>query len=386
LVGAGYGGSLATWFRVKYPQYARASWASSGPLLADNDFSDVDRTVGRVIESLSSGCVRKERQVLGQAEAIVDSGDEAKINALLQQFHLTGIAPRSFAKIISDMFEFLALNESLHASLRNWCLNPDGSLSGLSELFSVTMAALAISPPTSLDPYHYPSDRLNALYLQCNELGWFRTSANQSKPPSLDLAYYRQLCSDLFEIQIPPDRATFNFEYGGQFPMTNSVVFVNGEFDAAHLKAANSISLAGFANESFVLSIPGEALGSAELGRRSSEPLDDIRRRIAEIVGRWVAFNCSDCNKGNGQCFLHRCVCREDWGGARCDEALVDWRRHIAIEIFATVMPTAILLIVACIGWRVLVPPAQQRSEASASSGKGPRRWSGDVVRKSTSI
>jgi hypothetical protein len=249
------------------------------------------------------------------------------------------------------------------------------------------MADMGISPTTSLDPYQYNSDRLNALYLQCSELGWFRTSANVSKPLSLNLAYYRQLCSDLFQIEIPPDRAAFNFEYGGQFPMTSSVVFVNGEFDAAHLKAANAASLAGFANESFVLSIPGEALGSAELGGRSSDELNDLRRRIADITGRWIAFNCSGCNRDNAQCFLHRCVCRDDWGGARCDEVVVNQRRYIVIEIFATIAPTAIVMTAASVGWRVLVHPARPRRwEPSAASGRGPSGYSADVIRKSATV
>ena len=98
MVGGSYPGALSSWFRLKYPDLATASWSSSGVILAVEKFTRFDEIVAEVV---GPNCADALRQVTAAWETEWDMGGGRKAD-LLSLFN----TPDTFTK--ADMAWMLA--------------------------------------------------------------------------------------------------------------------------------------------------------------------------------------------------------------------------------------------------------------------------------------
>jgi pimeloyl-ACP methyl ester carboxylesterase len=371
VAGVGTGGSLAAWFRLKYPRLSTAAWVSSAPLLAAMEHQSVDLQVRDRLASVSDGCAEKERDLLGEAERILSGGSPDRVDSLLAEFHLTSASAPSFLKIVSDMLEELVLNASLFSRIESWCVDQEWDLDGMARLFEWGLEQLRIENASSLDPRLPPidavgRDRRAALRLQCTEVGWFRTAASGGvKPPALSAQWYRDLCLEVFG-RSGPVVVEFNREFGGRVPAVESTVFVGNKGDVWAAFEAEGVD--GRVNETVAFATSGingaDWLAPEELGR------DEVLKRLAE----WAAFECG-CEPDRGECRLHTCVCRDGWGGENCTEKMAPYEWFARMRFMATIIPTVMVLVTSVVAWKVLVKEADRKPVASDGGASGKGRW-----------
>jgi hypothetical protein len=234
-----------------------------------------------------------------------------------------------------------------------------------------TLKKLNINSPDELDLSAEPEtslalDRRAELYLQCDEVGWFKVaSADGARPLAIDRSYYARLCADVFSFAAPPRTDTFNREFGGRTPILTSAVWSSGADDTWAAVAVPGTTVAGGVNESIFVSLEnGRDADILSLGR---DEIQAVRKeKIVRIIREWVTFSCSNCNASHGECYLHRCVCENDWGnpesGERCSERQVMYRDMLVLEVLATITPTGLVLAIGFVTWYVLI-----RSKSTAS-------------------
>lgn len=84
--GVGFGGSLATWFRVRYPHLANAAWSSSGMHNALMNFQEFAEAWGQsFIERGSQECYNVIFVAFNVMQNLIDAGQE---NVLYEKLNI----------------------------------------------------------------------------------------------------------------------------------------------------------------------------------------------------------------------------------------------------------------------------------------------------------
>jgi hypothetical protein len=358
ILGAGTGGSVASWFHQKYPQFSTGAWIASSPLAAASELPQIDSLVGRRIRQLSDDCLISVRAILASAES-------------LSLLNLS-------AQVLSDVIEKVVLNDSFSDDLAEFCVAP--TIPALAVLFQTALTKLGIPSASSLDLWEVADDGFSVnrhaeLWMQCREVGWFRTASGDGiRPASLNLSYYRELCKSQFG-HTNPRIASFNREFGGRTPTMTSVVFTGARDDSFASVTADSAVVPGSINESFWFEVAARDDG---VFRRAGV----ANKTIFDPIQQWVNFSCRSCSRTHGSCFLHGCVCDSGWGtrdGAKeqCGESQVGYNDMMTIEVVATILPTGLVLAIGFVTWWVLIRSKSTGSpEGSGSTTRG--RWSGN--------
>lgn len=90
VIGGSYAGSMATWFRQKYPHLAVGAWASSAPLLAKADFGEYKKFAMQAIATIAGEeCldhIAKHMKYMHDQLALNKSDELKKINNLCDDF------------------------------------------------------------------------------------------------------------------------------------------------------------------------------------------------------------------------------------------------------------------------------------------------------------
>lgn len=84
-VGGSYAGALSAWFRIKYPHLVIGSLASSGVVLAIEDFKDFDEQIYTSTVKSGDYCANAFNTSNQRVEALLYSSDEAAL-AFKSQF------------------------------------------------------------------------------------------------------------------------------------------------------------------------------------------------------------------------------------------------------------------------------------------------------------
>lgn len=83
IIGAHYSGSLAAWFRQKYPHLAIAAWASSAPLLSIIDHFDYKVLAGQTYRYIGGPeCYNALEDGFAQMEAMVAAQQFAELTEM----------------------------------------------------------------------------------------------------------------------------------------------------------------------------------------------------------------------------------------------------------------------------------------------------------------
>lgn len=219
-MGAGYGGTLATWFRQRYPDKVNGVWASSAPLLAQVDFSEFMHKTSQSIEQLGGEkCSRTIEEGFAAIENLILLKDGPKLKETFYLCYdidfLNNLDAWHFVKdmvnidyvqfvqyyapgLIEEMCEFLT-NERHGSALQavaNWFTR---SPLCQGENFEYYINFL-------LDPSWNAASTVNSkrqwMFQKCNEFGWFKTAAdpmNQIFGSTVPLEFHLEICKRLFK-------------------------------------------------------------------------------------------------------------------------------------------------------------------------------------------
>ncbi|KAL9952175.1 hypothetical protein ACROYT_G039390 [Oculina patagonica] len=313
--GGSYPGSLAAWFRLKYPHLVSGAVASSAPVQAKADFQNYNNVAAASFASPlvngSAQCRSNIKQAFSSVDQLIAQKEFKKLE---KDFSSCGDIshPNDTYVFTQNLETFLdttvMFNGQLQASkisielvceymtspsttpyeglvylIHNYlvfaklpCLN--NNYTDYMELFKDTTVATYYRPWT---------------YQKCTQFGYFQTcEQNTSCVYSAilpDLYYDLALCFDVFNIpaeEVYRRVAFTNAYYGGDRPKGSRIVFVNGSIDPWHALSV----LTNQGTSELSIYIPGTShCADMNSDQPSDRPaLHQARQKVAILVGDWI--------------------------------------------------------------------------------------------------
>ena len=411
LIGNSYGGTLATWYRLKYPNFANFSWISSAPLNNQQTFPEFDKRVTEILKSINHNCYLNTKRLFDKYETILSNGNATQKNELYQKYGITSqTSSVSFLSIIYTLLSKSIENNYVFQQIDSYCdksLNNEKVEEAFLNLYyyvfnklNISSESLDIYQLTNEDPYSQYASSRASFYLSCNQLGWFRTS-NGFISSKLNLDYYNNACQNLFNIQLSEITSSkMNSRYGARYPGITYSIFTYGELDPwSELSASFSspsqmnydqnelnnkfssfennynnflngklFNVSNFSNfenqypfnetkpmsEIIQIWIPNGSSSNDlySFSNNDSESLLTIKKIILSILEEWILNPCSNWCK-HGFCILEQCRCEFDYSGNFCDEEVVPSEMFWIIGISTVLIPIMIIIIVGGSAWWV---------------------------------
>ncbi|ETN58815.1 lysosomal pro-X carboxypeptidase [Anopheles darlingi] len=259
LMGTGYGGALATWFRQKYPHLADGVWVSSGAIEANFAFSGYNEALGESIREYGSdACYSTIWTGFRVAQNMVSLGFS---DLLSEEFHLcdpldtdSELDATAFLLGLRDDIEFEMLHRRNTNSIKEMCAEleeeRDSSLNALIDWFAREHQYeqcvhlnfdryMERFVETNFNTANLQAGHRQRLYLQCTEEGFFPTTAHSEDQPfgnQIGTSFFVAVCQRAFGEWLTEDvilrqiRST-NARFGGLQPAIERAHFTNGGVD-----------------------------------------------------------------------------------------------------------------------------------------------------------
>lgn len=256
LAGGSYAGTMATWFRQKYPKHCAGAWASSAPLLAKADFIEYKEVVGQAYHQIGGlSCHARINEAFIEMEKLITKNE---VNRLENEFLLC--YPMDVTHKINVWNFFSALSNIMAAAvqnarpgtIKNVCdvitnpQYPDG-IAALAAYVRMVYGNSCLSHSIESDVAFYNQTDWNHtanqayrqwIYQTCNEFGWYQTSGSKKQPfgSSFPLELYVELCKGVYgkefnEKSLQKSIKSVNQVYKGIKTSVKNVYYTNGELD-----------------------------------------------------------------------------------------------------------------------------------------------------------
>lgn len=315
--GGSYPGSLAAWFKLKYPNLVSGAVASSAPVEAKTDFKEYNNVVASSFTSALVGGSEKCRDNIKKAFDEVDQLIAEKEFTTLERDFLscrnlsstndTWLFSLNLANIFDSIVQYN--DEGSGFSIASVCqymtpahVTPYENLvqfvqtffpsTGLPCMNNNYASFLSSLNKTKQDPTGQSWDR-QWTYQTCSEFGYYRTCDKNTSclfsSRLADLSLFLGICSDIFGIppkQVFENVAFTNYNYGGDKPKGSKTVFVNGSIDPWHALSV----LSNQTSSQVAIFIPG----TAHCANMNSDSPDDplalrqARQEVSRLVGKWL--------------------------------------------------------------------------------------------------
>ena len=357
VVGGFYSGSIASWFKQKYPKLANFSWSSSAPLDVKNDFSEFDYYMYKILSKSRPQCYRNSKNIINYLTEISDNATSERWLDFTESMNFKkSHEPTSALLIVADFFTYLVRTNKKYRLLDAYCDQQQGyfqNMTAFYDVFSQLMIAMN-SSADDMDPFYVTEekpDQKSWLWLQCTELGWFETSSSMFRSKKIDVDYYKGLCKSLFDINDLPNNANFNAIYGGPNPYNPMSIYTNGAEDpwaslSVHLPK-NTIK-----RESFWIDEEGHCSDLAAESNEDSLYLKMTRALIYDQFNKWIGRDCENkCSNGN--CVYGNCICNKYRTGDWCEEKIVNNSSFKFFSAISVLLPTIITIACGIAAWKI---------------------------------
>lgn len=247
IVGGSYSGCLSAWFRQMYPHLVLGSIASSGPVLAKEDYYEYDQAIG---DALSSECKKNVQDAMKEIEEAVDADVDGVMKAMTCKNTTDGTdLLAGMADMVSHAIQYNMDSGSEEKQTKKLLCDlvskedkskNKGKKEELYQFFTEMLSRMKMDCDTFVslnDIYNTTKDAEKAtrqwMYQSCTEFGYFQIApANDSVRSSrINLDYYKNICKKAFGEETVLDTKTTNEFYHERNAYTTNVVFSNGMMD-----------------------------------------------------------------------------------------------------------------------------------------------------------
>ena len=238
--GGSYAGSLAAYYRQKYPELVVGALSSSGPVQAKANFEEYDKHVATVAGPQCLGNIKK---VVKQVEDSFSNPKE--LNLLKEKFSAENLlTDLDFIYLVADMAA-LAVQ---YGYKDRFCqmLNSENPTEGYSAFtqeiyksWGINALSGSASGAVSLEPADYEKDfgMRQWLYQSCTEYGYWQNAYHDehlsARSKWINQDYHNDICRRLFGIVKPTDTQHTNqlFYLPLLLAETTQIFFTNGSRD-----------------------------------------------------------------------------------------------------------------------------------------------------------
>ncbi|KAJ1956181.1 hypothetical protein GGI12_005376 [Dipsacomyces acuminosporus] len=249
VTGGSYPANLAVWMRLKYPDLVHAAYASSGPVLIEEDFYQYDQVVGRALP-----CANSIALAIQQLDVILDSRIQPWIDQWKKSFGLQGLSNDDFAGALTDQLSgtvqyhvppVAGSNKTdSFTTLCNWFSRKQ--YSPLQNFADMTVkyihdnnidAATYYNSLASAKDISLHQDGRAWFYQTCTQFGYWQSAPRfpmrRLRSKYVTAKYISMPCEAYFGKGITGhiDEKGINRKLGGLNPNVTRVVFVNGLYD-----------------------------------------------------------------------------------------------------------------------------------------------------------
>jgi len=300
VVGGSYAGSLAAYYRLKFPQLVTGALASSGPVQARANFEEYDHHVAVVA---GPECLASIKKAVAQLEAALPYKDQ--LDTLKAKFSAEVLVQDlDFVYLVADMAA-LAVQ---YGYRDRFCelLKSEDPMDGYAKFTQEIYASWGINAlsgsaqgAVSLDPADYEADfgSRQWFYQSCTEYGYWQNAyhdeAYSARSKLVNPAYHNELCRRLYGIEAPVDTNHINYEFYAPLldASTTNIFFPNGSRDPwMNLSIAHELGNATNPN-TFAVTIEGAAHCDDLRGPKlsDSDALKGARTKFLELAKGWLA-------------------------------------------------------------------------------------------------
>ena len=355
IIGGSFGGSLASWFKGKYPQSVNFSYSSSSPLDIMNDFSLYDYYSGQALHKKNYQCYKNTVNILNYFNQISQNTTSEKWNDFRQQMGFDQSQDPVSELYIAATFisQMLETNTQLYL-LDNYCNTQTGYMQNLTAFYDKFHEFLTIFNFTadSMDPLLtdlQTKDQKSWLWLQCNEVGLFPTSSYLFRSDQINLTYFTKVCKANFGFTNLPNNTEFNNIYGGPDPGTTMAIYTHGAVDPWFF---SGIHLSRTDLSRIYMLIEGESHCTDLEPEKPTDGLSlrNTRSSIISQFKEWILGECAN-NCVNGRCIYGKCICDEEYQGDWCSVKIVDNSAFKYFSAMSVMLPAAITIACGIAAW-----------------------------------
>ncbi|XP_069178530.1 putative serine protease K12H4.7 [Procambarus clarkii] len=322
--GGSYPGSLAAWYRLKYPHLVHGAVATSAPILAQVNFLEYLEVVRDSLATYGEVCNSEIKEAHRQLHTLLQ--DNTGWNSITEEFRLCTPLDGTNELDVANLFSLLTENVEgvVQYNKDNRAFEGAKDTNITIDTVCGMMTDQAIGDPIAryaavnammLDVYeeecldHTYDSMINELratswenntsggrtwtYQTCTEFGFYQSSDSLNQPfgNEFPIEFFTKQCEDIFgpgftSSLIDSGVQRTNTVYGGYNLKVTRVVFPNGSIDPWHALGVTS----DLSTDATAIFINGTAHCANMYPASPSDPpqLIEAREQIFQLINKWL--------------------------------------------------------------------------------------------------
>jgi hypothetical protein len=298
--GGSYAGTLAAFYREKFPELLIGSIASSAPVMTKETVEEFDEHTTKIV---GQKCADNMRIVINQIETALT--DNRKMQLIKAMFHSTAIKDDiDFLEMISTIGES-AVQFGYNDMFCKMLEKSSTPLEGYAIFTNFILNQFNVDP-VSLTPQgamsEYPSDYEGIAgfrqwnYQVCVDFGAWpianRDPKKSTRSKYLNVDYYQNICKRLFNLDMKPNTDKLNKSYYEPLleEEVSNIYFTNGSNDPwSKMSLIDENGNTTNKNLSYYLIEGGSHISDLNIeNKNDSESLKNARVKMDELIKKWL--------------------------------------------------------------------------------------------------
>lgn len=296
VIGGSYAGSLAAYYRSKYPDLVVGALSSSGPVRAKADFEEYDLHVSTVA---GPECRAIMKTAVRQVEDSL--GDKDRMKEIKKMFGAEEVeSDIDFLYVMADM-SAIAIQYGYRDTFCGILTESEPLKSyakagkKMFEMFGITPVEDSTQGAMSLDPKDYlKSFGMRAwLYQVCTEYGYYQVAYHDeelsARSSHINLDYHYGMCKKLFGIdkRVPTEDTNRTYYEPLLKPNVSRIFFTNGSTDPWSKLSITSEAHDGINSNINLFTMQG-ASHCSDLGKSDNPDVKKAKQMFTDLMAAWL--------------------------------------------------------------------------------------------------